>query len=192
MASHHLIDAYLDELAGRLPAGNVDELADGLVETWRHHLGHGLPPTEAAIAAIAEFGTLTEVTDAFVAQAAGRRTARGLLATGPIVGVCWGVSLIAAKAWTWPIPAAAAAVFAATLVSVVAALVVAASSRHNYRRTRLGHVGATGLVMLDLTMLTAVILVAPALVWPMALAVPASLARIAMTVRRVGVVREGV
>lgn len=30
MAGHHLIDGYLAELDGKLPAGAVEELADGL------------------------------------------------------------------------------------------------------------------------------------------------------------------
>lgn len=185
MASHQLIDAYVAELASRLPANAVPELADGLLETWHHHLGQGMPPTEAARAAIAEFGTPTQITDAFTAHAPGRRTARTLLATGPIFGACWGTSLVAGRAWTWPVPASAAAVFAATLVTVVACLVAAATSRHSYRRARLGNFGAAGLVALDLTMLAAVLLAAPALAWPMALAIPASLARIGITLQRI-------
>jgi hypothetical protein len=185
MASHQLIDAYVAELTSRLPANAVAELADGLLETWHHHLGQGLPPTEAARAAIAEFGTPTEINDAFTAQAPGRRTARILLATGPIFGACWGSSLIASRAWTWPVPASAAAVFAAALVTVVTCLVAAATSRHSYRRTRLGNLGAAGLVALDLTMLAAVLLAAPAPAWPMALAIPASLARIGVNLQRI-------
>ena len=37
MASHQLIDAYLGSVAPRLPADTVDELADGLTETYRRH-----------------------------------------------------------------------------------------------------------------------------------------------------------
>jgi hypothetical protein len=185
MASHLLIDAYLAELAGRLPTDTVDELADGLRQTWRHHLTRGLSPTAAAHAAITEFGTPTQVTDAFVADAAGRRTARILLATGPIFGACWGSSLIAAQAWTWSIPVTAWAAFAVCLVTVVGCLVAAAASRHNYRRTHLGDLGAAGLVGLDTAMIALVMIAAPTLVWPMAVAIPASLIRIAMTFSRV-------
>ncbi|MCI0690300.1 MAG: hypothetical protein L0Y54_24135, partial [Sporichthyaceae bacterium] len=108
MASHQLIDAYLAELGARLPADTIDELADGLTETWQHHLRLGINPDQAARAAIAEFGTTQQINDAFVASAPGRRTARMLLATGPLAGICWGTSLITAKAWTWPIPRAGA------------------------------------------------------------------------------------
>ena len=183
MASHHLIDAYLADLARRLPADPVDELADGLHETWQHHLASGMTPAHAARAAIAEFGTPDQVTHAFVAQAPGRRTAVTLLATGPLVGACWGTTLVATKVWTWPVPAPVAVVFAVTLLGVVAALVLAATSRRSYRRTRLGAVGGVGIVVLDAAMLTAVALLAVAPVWPMFIAIPVSLTRIGLTLR---------
>ena len=82
MASHPLIDDYVTGLARRLPADTVDELGDGLTEAWQQHLDAGLSPTEAARTAIAEFGTPDQITDAFVAQAPGRRRALLLLATG--------------------------------------------------------------------------------------------------------------
>jgi len=69
MAGHQLIDAYLAGLARRLPADTVDELADGLLETWHHYLGDGLTPDRAARAAIAEFGAADRIADEFVAQA---------------------------------------------------------------------------------------------------------------------------
>jgi hypothetical protein len=183
MARHQLIDAYLADLARRLPADTVDELADGLVETWQRHLVTGATPAVAAHAAVAEFGSPQQVADAFVAQAPGRRTARLLLATGPVIGLCWGASFVAAKAWTWHVPAPAAGAFALILIASVAALVGAATSRHSYRRTRLGGAGALALLVLDAATLAAVLLLAPALVWPMAAAIPASLARIGVTVQ---------
>ena len=161
MAGHDLIDAYLATLARRLPTEVVDELADGLAETWQSHVGRGLRPAAAARAAIAEFGTPDQVVDAFVRQAPGRRTARLLLASGPVAGVCWGASLRGAHAWTWPVPRPAAALFGAALVAVAAALAVAATSRHSYRRTRLGGIGAFGLLVLDATMVSAALLAAP-------------------------------
>ena len=39
-----LISGYLDALAGQLPGPVVEELADGLEETYRRHLGLGLAP----------------------------------------------------------------------------------------------------------------------------------------------------
>jgi hypothetical protein len=183
MASHELIDDYLANLAGRLPAEVVDELADGLIETWLHHLDQGCRPDEAARAAIAEFGTADRVADEFVAQSPARRIARLMLATGPIMALCWGPSLIAAKVWTWPVPRAAAAAYALAFVGVVASLVLAASSRHGLRRTRLGLVGSVVLIGLDAAMVAAAAAFAPVFVWPMVVAIPASLTRIGLGLR---------
>ena len=183
MASHALIDAYLARLAQTLPAEVVDELTDGLLETWEHRLALGIPADQAARAAIADFGTAERVTDEFVKQAPGRRTARLLLATGPIMAACWGTSLVAAKVWTWSIPPVAGAAYGIALLVVVASLLVAATSRHSYRRTRLGLAGALWLCVLDAAMIVAVAAVAPAIVWPMAVAIPASLVRIGFSIR---------
>jgi hypothetical protein len=183
MASHPLIDIHLTTLARRLPGDVVDELADGLTESWHRHLATGRPPADAARAAIAEFGTVDQVTEAFVTNCPGRRTARILLASGPLVGMCWGASLVTARVWEWPIPDPAAAAAAVVLLAVVAALITSATSRRSYRRARLGIAGGIGLLALDLTMLAAVILVSPTMVWPMLVAVPVSLARIGLTLQ---------
>jgi hypothetical protein len=183
MASHQLIEQYLAELARRLPADAVDELADGLAETYRHHLSHSADPHAAARSAIAEFGDPITVTAAFTRQAPGRRTALMLLATGPAVGICWGASLLLGHAWTWPIPAPVKLTFGLALLAVVATLVTAATSRHNYARTRITAVGGGGLILLDEAMIAAVFLAAPTLAWPMAAAIPASLVRMALTLR---------
>lgn len=182
MARHTLINAHLAELARRLPAHALDELADGLAETYEQHLARGLDPTAAAHTAIAEFGHPGQIAAAFVHHAPGRRAALALLITGPVFAACWGPSLILSHAWTWPVPALAALVFGLTLLGVVAALATAATS-HDYPRTRLAAAGAIGLIVLDLALVVAVLLAAPALVWPMALAIPASLTRIGLTVR---------
>ena len=183
MASHQLIDAYLASLARRLPAQTVDELADGLLETWHHHLADGLTADRAARAAIAEFGAADRIADEFVAQAPGRRTARLLLLTGPVMGACWGTSLIATKVWTWPIPPALSVAYPAVLLATVALLVGAATSRRSYRRTRLGGLAALVLIVLDAAMIGAVGMLAPTVVWLMAVAVAASMVRIGLAIR---------
>ena len=157
MAGHELIDAQHGALARRLPAEVVEELVDGLTETWQRHLADGLPPTAAARAAISEFGTAEAIIAAFVRQSPGRRHARLLLATGPLVGIAWGVSLVNAQAWTWAVPAPAAAAFALTLLVVVGTLAAAATSRHSYRRARLGISAGLSLVALDIGMLAALV-----------------------------------
>lgn len=106
-----------------------------------------------------------------------------LLATGPVFAACWGPSLILGHVWLWPIPVVAAVLCGLAMLVVVAVLVMAATSRDDYRRTRFSASGGIGLVLLDCAVLAAVLIAAPALVWPMAVAIPASLARIAFTVR---------
>jgi hypothetical protein len=181
MAGHELIDAYVAQLRRRLPTDTVDELSDGLLESWHGYLRRGLTPAEAAGAAIAEFGPADRIADAFIVQAPGRRMARRLLATGPVFGLCWGASLVAAKAWTWPVPWVLPTVSIGLLLAVIATLVTAATARHSYRRTRYGLAAAIALTVIDATMVGGVAILAPAFVWPMAIAVPASLARIGLT-----------
>ena len=50
MSGPGLITSYLDVLARQLPGPVVEELADGLEETCRRHVGLGLAPEEAAAA----------------------------------------------------------------------------------------------------------------------------------------------
>jgi hypothetical protein len=106
-----------------------------------------------------------------------------MLATGPIMALCWGPSLVAAKAWTWPVPRPAAAFYALVFLVVVASLLVAASTRRSLRRTRLGIAGGLVLIGLDAVMVAVAVAFAPVFVWPMALAIPASLARIGLGLR---------
>ena len=185
MAGHQLIDGYLGALARRLPADVVDELADGLTEAYLRHVSSGLDRDAAAGAAVAEFGEPDEVVAAFVQHSPGRRVARALLCTGPPVGLCWGATLATSHAWSWPVPAAARLAFPLTLLAVVTALAVAATGSRGYRRTRIAAPAGLGLIALDTGMLAAVVLIAPPFVWPMALAIPASLTRITLTVRAI-------
>ena len=181
MAGHRLIDDHLAGLARRLPDRIVEELADGLTETWEHHRAAGLAPAPGARAAIAEFGTTDQIVGAYVVNAPGRRTARLLLVTGPLVGICWGAALAGTRAWTWHVPTAAALLFAVTLVAVVAALVASTTARRSYRRAQLGTYGGLCLIALDLAMLAAVVSAAPTYSKPTVLAMGVSLSRIVLT-----------
>jgi hypothetical protein len=185
MAEHHLIDGYLTAIVRRLPADAVDELVDGLTETYRRHLSRGLTPAEAADAAIAEFGEPELVVAAFVNQSPGRRLARALLCSGPAVGICWGAALAADHAWSSPVPVALRVAFGLTLLTAIGSLVTAATGSRSYRRTRVSAAGGLGLILVDATMLAIVLLAAVPLAWPMALAIPASLTRIALTTRAI-------
>ena len=109
MASHALIEACLAELGRQLPGDVVDELADGLIETYERQLSRGATPRAAAESAIAEFGDATLIAAAFARHAPARRAALALLVTGPAVGACWGVTLLTGHVWTWPIPDISAA-----------------------------------------------------------------------------------
>jgi hypothetical protein len=182
VASHDLIEACVAELGRRLPPDVVDELADGLTETYERHLSCGADASAAAQAAIAEFGDPAIIAAAFARQAPARRTALALLVTGPAVGACWGVTLLVGHAWTWPIPTSARLTFGAALIAVVLALVAAVDARRSHPGLPFALVGGVGLVVLDTAMLAAVSLAAP-FSWPMVVAVPASVTRIILTTR---------
>lgn len=176
-----MIGDYLDALRGRLPADAVAELADGLLETYEHHRVRGLDPDAAAWAAVADFGAPDTVIRAFVQVAPGRRTARTLLATGPIGAACWAAALLTARAWTWPVPAPAAGAFAVVLVTVAA--VLAAACRLPYRHSRRAALaGGVGLLTLDAAAVTGLLMLAPALTTLLQCAALASGLRTILTV----------
>ena len=176
-----LIGGYVAGLHRKLPAGIAGEAADGLAETYQHHLASGAGDQEAARAALAEFGDLALVVGEFTRQAPGRRAARLLLATGPAAGGCWAAALVLSHAWTWPVPAMLPISLGATLALAVLALLAAATSRHSYRRTRLAAAAGPLLLALDATAVAAVMAAAPALTPALSIAVTVSLSRIAVT-----------
>jgi hypothetical protein len=169
MPGPRLIDGYLAELSAELPGRIVAELADGLDETYRRYLHQGLDPEAAARAAVAEFGEPRVIVAAFTDASRSRRTARRLLAAGPLVGICWAVVLISARAWTWPIPAVARVLFGAALITVIGLLAAAALGRHYRQVCRAAAAACVGTAILDTTMACTVLVIAPALVWPVAL-----------------------
>ncbi len=109
MASHRLatntdmrlqgaLATYLSDVAAQLRgprrrrAAILAELRDGLDEATEDNIAAGLPPDQAATAAIAQFGTPQAVGDAFggeLATAYARRTIAWFIATGPLVGIWW-------------------------------------------------------------------------------------------------------
>ncbi len=98
------VEGYLAEVAARLPgpprarAGIVAELRSGLLDALDAHRSAGLPPAQAAQAAIGEFGDPAQVADGFRAElAAGqaRRLVVTLLVTGPLVGLLWVATAVA-------------------------------------------------------------------------------------------------
>src|SRR5258708_16057617 len=103
MPGPSLIDGSLAALSADLRGWIVEELADGLDETYHYYLSHGLDPEAAARTAISEFGEPRVILTAFTDASRGRRTARRLLAAGPAVGICWAIVLITAPAWQCPV-----------------------------------------------------------------------------------------
>jgi hypothetical protein len=186
-----LIAGYLDALAGQLPGPVVEELADGLEETYRRYLGLGLTPEAAAQAAVAEFGDADLIAAEFARAHPARRAARRLLVTGPVVGSCWAVALISSRAWTWPVPVAAALVPGLALVVVVVLLAFATRSTQYRPIGRAGTAGCVGTAALDTFMIIGVLAADPAARWAVAVAMTASAARLALNVRLVRPVLAG-
>lgn len=183
MSDPDVVAGYRAELATRLPDRIVDELADGLTDTYTHHLDRGLSRAEAASAALAEFGDPDTVTTAFVNASPSRRTARTLLATGPLVGAAWAAVLLVGHAWAWPVPFVWRLFFGA-LVLTVAATLASAARAHRYQRARhLTIGGCVGVLVLDVALLAYITTTNPMpMAWPLLLAAPISAARIAFTI----------
>ena len=182
MAPSRLIGDYLAELSAQLPAPVVAELADGLDQTRRRYLDQGLGADAAATAAVAEFGDPRVVLAAFTRASPARRAARRLLATGPAAGACWGAALILNRAWTWPVlPPVARILIGTALITVIGLLAAAAFGRRYRPAVRAGAAGCLGITALDATMLAVIVLAAPAVIWPIIVAMTASAARITFT-----------
>jgi hypothetical protein len=183
MSGPGLITSYLDALARQLPGQVVEELADGLEETYRRHVGLGLAPEEAAAAAMAEFGDPELIATEFARAHPARRVARRLLAVGPMVGLCWAVALVTGRAWTWPVPMAADIAPGLALVAVVALLGVAARTTRYRVAGRAGAAGCIGTAALDAFMIIGVLAADPAARWAVAAAMTASAARLGLSAR---------
>ncbi len=111
------VERYLAEVTARLPgpvkahSGIVAELRSGLHDATDSHQSAGLPPTEAVVAAIREFGDPGLVADGFLPEIAAshaRRVAIVLLVSGPLVGLLWLATAVAshpairiAAFWQW-------------------------------------------------------------------------------------------
>jgi len=178
-----LISDYLTQLSAQLPAPVVEELADGLDQTRQHYLDQGLDPDAATAAALAEFGPPPVIVAAFTRISPARRTARRLLAAGPVVGACWAGALLTGRAWTWPVPLAGRVVFGLVLISVIGLLATAAFGSKYRSVGRAGTAGCMGITAIDAAMLITVTLAVPAVAGPMTLAMAASAARLIFTAR---------
>ena len=184
MSGPDLIDGYVAELAARLPAPIVTELADGLRETYQYHRRRGLSAEDAARVAVAEFGDPATVLAAFVTASPARGAARSLLLAGPAVGGAWAVVLLWRHAWGWPVALAARVGFGA---AVLTAVVLLAAAAFGVRYRRAGRSAATAcLVVLavDATMLGYVASAGLLTTWPVLVAAALSTTRIGFTLSR--------
>jgi hypothetical protein len=183
MACPGVIASYLAALSRQLPGPLVEELAGGLDETCQRYQRLGLSPEQAAHAAVTEFGAPDVIVAEFTRAHPGRRAARQLLGTGPVVGSCWAVALVTGRAWAWPVPAVAGVVAGLALVTVIALLAVAARSTR-YRSTgRAGMAACIGTALLDTLMIIGVLAADPAIRWAAILAIAASTARAGLSAR---------
>jgi hypothetical protein len=183
MAQPRLIADYLSQLAARLPPLIVEELADGLHETYLAQRCAGRTPEEAAQRAVAEFGDPTAVVAAFLVASPARRAARALLVTGPLVGGAWATALITLDAWKWPVPDWARAGFAAVLLSGVAMVAFASFAKRYRGAARSAAAASLAVLAIDLTMLSYVNAAGLLTTWPVLLAAPLSAGRSVFTLR---------
>jgi len=167
-----VVDHYVDSLARDLPgrrgacAAAMDEVRDSLHEAIASHTARGLPPPEAASAAVAKFGSPATVAAALAPELAtiqARRTLFALLITGPLVGVWWLLLLVPQ---TWPfrpvtllaaipvLPLIAVAVAAAAIIlATTGSLIRWLPESTPYRALLAASAVALGCVLGDLTVL---------------------------------------
>lgn len=184
MSGPDLIEGYLRELAARLPAPIVDELRDGLLDTYEFHQGRGLSAEEAAGVSVSEFGAPEIVAGAFMAAHPARRVARTLLLTGPVVGGSWACVLIVRRAWDWPVPDVARVGLAVMVLAGVVALAGAAVGTRYRMAGRSAAVGCLVVLAVDVSMLGYVTSTGMLATWPALLAGVLSTSRIAFTASR--------
>ncbi|MPZ53339.1 MAG: hypothetical protein GEU79_11525 [Acidimicrobiia bacterium] len=186
MSGGELIDEYAAELSNRLPQPAVEELLDGLAETYGEQLTKKADELAAAQATIAAFGDPDIVEQAFIHHSPGRRLATLLLATGPLVGLAWAATiLIPSRAWNWPIPLLGRITFGLALFVTIGMLLTTTHTRGRLKRSQTtARLGALTLIALDGTMIAAALLAAH--VHPLALlpAAGLSIARVAFTAQR--------
>jgi hypothetical protein len=183
MPEPRLIRDYLAVLAARLPAPIVEELADGLAETYQSYRRQGLAPGRAAGSAVAEFGDPHVIVAEFTRANPARRGARRLLLAGPVVGGCWAAVLITGRAWAWPLPLPARIGFGLALLTVIGLLAAAALGTGYRAAARAGIAGCLGIAAIDTLATTSAMLAIPAVTPVMIAAMAASAARIALSVQ---------
>jgi hypothetical protein len=197
------IDGYLATLAGRLDGPTATrtailaEIRDGLLDAEERHARRGLSPVAAADAATGEFGDPAALGTEFLPELAAsraRRTALGLVSTGPFVGLLWIATLLASGVLPWHLRASwrigrvglSLAIASGVLAALLAVAITSRLSRWLTASPRLAPTAAAAAALfamaVDLTALTTVAAVAATR--PDSLAgTPASIAALASVAR---------
>jgi len=126
------VEGWLTDLAGRLAGPRrvrdavVAELEDGLLEAVEARTAAGLAEPAARAAALAEFGDPATVAAAFrpgLAARQARATVSGLLRSGPLLGLCWGATLLASGVTPWQRPHAGPLTVALPLIALLVVMI---------------------------------------------------------------------
>jgi hypothetical protein len=193
--------AYLSDLTARLHGPRrrreaiLTELRDGLEHAFEMHIAAGLPPERAALTAIARFGTPQAVAGAFsgeLATAYARRAIACFIATGPVVGIWW-LLLLQPDPWRTGLLALVAAIPVVPLIVIAVAAAgatLATTGRlirwlpeTNPQRALAATTAVAALCLTsDLTMITSYVLAGMPARPLAAVAIVASLTRIAASV----------
>ncbi|WP_216895408.1 permease prefix domain 1-containing protein [Nocardia alni] len=210
----NVIDRYLTELDRRMATLDarvagcrtsiLAEIADGLSDSVEYHRGRGLTVEEARRAAVAEFGEVSDLAREFAPEIAARRVRRygfGLTATGPLIGVAWSAAALAGSFAVVPlwltVAGIAALVGIALVVAPINAYITAAMGSagrwihlpcHAAARRLL--VSAVGTMVIDVSLVT--VLVAVLLLAPAAVSVVPATAAAVLSVIRIGVATRSV
>lgn len=192
MTDNRLIEEYTAELSDRLPQPIVDELLDGLAETYADQLARTTDEDVAAEEAIAEFGRPDVVVKAFIHHSPGRRLATALLATGPVVGLAWAAVLVTSSAWTWPIPISGQVAVGLLFLAALGALLTTTLNKAQIERTRAtARFGALTVIALDAMLITTALILAGSHPWLLLAAITASALRLTFTLQRLPRVLAG-
>jgi hypothetical protein len=193
LIGHPLIEQHLAVLRRALPTDLVDELADGLHSSYHDQLVATGDPDAAARAAVAGFGDPGTIIAAYADTAPARRTARLLLACGPLTGAAWAAALLTAPTWVTQAALPVRLLLGATVAVLAALLASSATGILGYRVRHLCVTAAgVGTLVLDSTMIAVALLTGPTAHPVLLLALAVSGARALLTIRQLALLRRAI
>jgi hypothetical protein len=180
VAEPELITTQLHALRSRLPEQLYDEVADGLLETYQAQLESHPRRADAARAAVTEFGDVDTITRAVCRNSSWHHLSSVLLSTGPVLGGVWAVTLLSGPTWLFSVPDSIRICYGAALLTAVALLLSGRLETRAYQKgLRQVLLASIVLVVLDLTMCFALLHSTVTIGGATAVALAASLARVA-------------